>query len=92
MYLRRRKMEKSAIQWLCYQLGQEEHSFTDEHKNYLDSVGKLYEKFSATLTGEELSDFKKLCESYDGVNAEESEMFFRLGFKFAVKLMAESLT
>lgn len=92
MYLRRRKMEKSAIQWLCYQLGQEEHSFTDEHIDYLDSIGVLYEKFSATLTGEELADFEKLCKSYDGANAEESEMYFRLGFKFAVKLMAESLT
>ena len=86
-------MKDSALRRLFEILGQEgNYTFSKGYARNLDSLAALYEKLSASLRGEQLRDFKKLCECFDESNAGGSEMFFKLGFKFAVKLMAECMT
>lgn len=86
-------MKDSALRRLFEILGQEgNYTFSKGYARNLDSLAALYEKLSASLRGEQLRDFKKLCECFDESNAGESEMFFKLGFRFAVKLMAECMT
>ncbi len=86
-------MKGSAIGFLCDILGQDgDYGFTKEHDRCIELVSELYDKFRDRLKGDELDDFEKLCRGFDGLNADESEMFFKLGFRFAVKLMAECMT
>ena len=82
-------MDNSVIDYLFGILGQEFFKPTVEHKRCIGNAADLYEKLKNKLHGSELVDFEKLCENLDGVNAEESEIYFKLGFRFAVKLMAE---
>lgn len=60
-----------------------------EQQKFLDKIDKLYTKFCSELKGEELDNFKKICECFDGMAAEESESFFAMGFRLGLKLAAE---
>lgn len=85
-------MQKRVLDFLCDILGQEEWCSRGEEDNrFVDEIAKLYGKFTSSLHGAELADFENLCQSYDGANAYESEYYFRLGFKFAVRMMAECM-
>lgn len=84
-------MNNSALDYLFGILGQESFNSSKEHARCIADIAALYEKFKNKLSGGELADFEKLCESFDGLNCEESFEYFKIGFKFAVRLMAESL-
>ena len=87
-------MKDSALRRLFEILGQEgNYTFSKGYARNLDSLAALYEKLSASLRGEQLRDFKKLCECFDESNAGESEcspalseklpcLFFRYSLSF----------
>ncbi len=84
-------MKNSVIDKICCWASEEGECFkrTEEHEKLLDDVDKLYTKFCSELKGKELENFKKMCECFDGMIAEESEQFFKMGFKLGLRLAVE---
>lgn len=84
-------MENSVIDKICCWAAEEGEGFvrSQKHEKFLVEVDKLYAKFCADLKGKELNDFIKMCECFDGMIAEESELLFKMGFKLGLKLAAE---
>ena len=84
-------MENTLLDMLCVWLGQDRSFFkmSGEESDFLGEIDGLYMYFLKNLNKEDAEKFKKLCASFDGLVSEEAGAYFKMGFKFALKLAAE---
>ncbi|HIU61272.1 MAG TPA: hypothetical protein IAB69_01295 [Candidatus Coproplasma excrementigallinarum] len=87
-------MESSLLDRLCMWAGEEGSLFkmSKAESDLLGNIDDMYTYFCGKLDGEDREKFKKLCECFDEVSNEETEAFFRIGFKLAFRLAAECYT
>ncbi len=84
-------MENTLLDTLCSWLGQNRSFFkmSGEESDFLGEIDGLYTYFLKNLNREDAEKFKKLCTSFDGLVSEEAGAYFKMGFKFALKLAVE---
>lgn len=83
-------MENSVLAKICNWAAQDGlFKMSEEQRSLLGDIDKLYLYFSKKLEGEDAEKFEKLCASFGGATAEESESYFKMGFKLAFSLAAE---
>ena len=84
-------MEDTILGRICNWAAQEGFfKMSEEQRSLLNDIDKLYLYFSEKLEGEAAEKFEKLCSSFGGVTAEEAESYFKMGFRLAFSLVAES--